>query len=439
VRLAGWGNYPTLDCRTVELPRGPEALVQLAAEASLIARGNGRSYGDAALSRAATILMGRRDRFLAFEPTTGLLTCESGVLLADVLDVFVPRGWFPPVTPGTKFVTIGGMIAADVHGKNHHQAGSFCRHVTELELLRGDGEIVRCSREVEPALFEATCGGMGLTGIILSASFRMLPIETAWIRQEQVRCPDLAATMDAFDASHAWTYSVAWIDTLARGRAAGRSVVFRGEHAKVDELPPARRPTPFGFRRRRAKRFPFFLPQFVLSRLTVSAFNAVLYQVWRSGAGLIDYDRFFYPLDAILEWNRMYGRKGFAQYQCVLPLERSRAGLPLLLDEIARAGWGSFLAVLKLLGEQDTGTLSFPMRGYTLALDFAVRPGLRELFARLDEIVAGHGGRLYLAKDAMMPPALLARTYAGLPAFRAIRAAHGAARFSSALAERLGL
>ena len=437
--LSGWGNFPRVSCRTAE-PRSDADLIPYLRDAPLIARGQGRAYGDAALQPNLTVLTHHQDRFLDFDPETGRLTCEAGARLDAILDVFVPRGWFPPVTPGTKYVTVGGLIAADAHGKNHHVAGGFGRHVERLDLMLADGRVVSCGPDENAELFAATLGGMGLTGIIRNATFRLRPVRTAWVVQEIVRAPDLDAAMAAFEASLHWTYTVAWIDCLAGGARLGRSLLFRGEHAEIADLPPDRQIRPLDLPLRQFKRVPFEFPAWALNRWSVRAFTALYYdRAGRAERAVVDYDAFFYPLDAILDWNRIYGRHGFTQYQCVLPKAASREGLTRLLTAIARFGRGSFLAVLKLMGPQ-TGLLSFPLEGYTLALDFPVSPPTLGMLFELDAIVRDHGGRLYMAKDARMTPAMLRHGYPELDRFQAIRARNGATGiFQSLLAERLGL
>ena len=436
-RLSGWGRFPRLDCRVLS-PDGPDAaLAAIAHEPSLIAFGNGRAYGDAALNPDATLAMRACAGVEAFDPATGRLTCRAGTLLADLIADFVPRGWFSPVTPGTRFVTVGGMIAADVHGKNHHRAGSFGAHVDWLDLALADGRTLRCSASENAEVFAATCGGMGLTGVILRAAFAMIPVETRLIRQETRRAPGLAAVMDLFEATQDWTYSVAWIDCLSRGAALGRSVLSLGTHATVAEASSAPPPP-----RARARRMAFDLPGFALNRWSVRAFNALYYRAGKPGTALVDLEPFFYPLDAILEWNRIYGRSGLFQYQCVLPLAASRAGLTALLGHIAASGAGSFLSVLKRFGNAPgpcPGLLSFPMEGYTLALDFRATETNLRLATELDAIVADHGGRLYLAKDARMNPSML-RFYPGLERFRTVRhAIDPTGKFASAQSRRLEL
>lgn len=439
--LSGWGRHPRIDCRVVEIRDALAARREVLASASLIARGNGRAYGDAAMNPAGTLSMLRSDRMLAFDAASGRLTCEAGTLLSDILDVFVPRGWFPPVLPGTGRVSVGGMIAADIHGKNHHVAGSFGDHVESLDLLLADGSVVTCGPGREEALFRATCGGMGLTGVILSATFRLMLVETAHIRQETLRAPDLETAMALFEDSAGWTYSVAWIDCLSGGARLGRSLLYRGEHARADELPAPLRAAPLTPPpRRRPAGVPFDLPGFTLNRWSLRAFNEIYYRRGRPGEAILDYRPYFHPLDAVSDWNRIYGRNGFLQFQCVLPKPASAEGMGRLLRTIARTGLGSFLAVLKLFGRQGPGLMSFPMEGYTLALDFPATSPALSLLRELDAIVADHGGRQYLAKDARMGAGALRRGYPRLDEFRALRAASDpAGKFSSLLSERLGL
>ena len=442
MKLSGWGRYPSADC-AVQRPRDMQALAKAfaAAEGNLIARGNGRAYGDSALNRANTIDMRGFDRILAFDEASGQVVAEAGVLLADLIDVFLARGWFPAVTPGTKFVSIGGAIASDVHGKNHHKDGSFGAFVDWIDVLGADGQVRRASRSEEAELFAWTVGGMGLTGVILRAAVRLQPVESGWIRQTMHPARDLATAMALFEQGQGATYSVGWIDCLATGKAMGRSLVMLGEHAPLADLGPREHEDRWVTQPKRKKAVPFDLPGFALNSLSVRAFNKLYYAAGRrqAGMGLIDYDSYFYPLDAILEWNRIYGRKGFAQFQCVLPLESSEPGLTALLREIARSGQGSFLAVLKRMGAQRS-RFSFPMEGYTLALDFPMRRSTPALFAELERIAIDHGGRFYLAKDSLLTPERLRQSDPRTAAFTAMRDDSGAAnRFQSLQSERLGL
>jgi FAD/FMN-containing dehydrogenase len=415
-------------------------IAAIAQAPSMIARGNGRSYGDPALNPRQVIGMRRLDRMLAFDAATGALTCEAGVMLSDVIDALLPRGWFPPVTPGTKLVTIGGMIASDVHGKNHHGAGSLCDHLVDLDLVLADGRTVRCSPTENAALFAATCGGMGLTGVITRATLRLLRVETSRIKQRTVPAANLAEAMAVFEASQDSTYSVAWIDGLASGVDIGRSVIFLGEHARIEDLPAADRATPFARSRRAPKPVPIEFPSFAMSRPVVQLFNAAYVQTHGSGSALVDLDPYFYPLDSLLDWNRIYGKRGFVQYQPVLPLAESRDGLQRLLAEIAKAGEASFLAVLKRMGPQSFGMMSFPLAGYTLALDFQATSANLALLDRLDAIVREHGGRVYLAKDARTSPGMIEAGYPRLGEFRDLRRSLGLTeRFASLQSSRLEL
>ncbi len=438
-QLSGWGRYPIAEC-PLHQPDTPAALAAtMAGLPGAIARGNGRSYGDASLNTDAVVGTLRLDKLVDFDPEIGWITCEAGLLLSDMITIMMPRGWFAPVTPGTKFVTIGGMIASDVHGKNHHGAGSFADHVEWIDLALGDGRVLRCSHSENAALFAATCGGMGLTGIILRACVRLLKVETSMVRQRTVRAPSLAHAIARFEETLDWTYSVAWIDCLASGRSLGRSAIILGNHALPDEIPADRRADPLARRPRAVKRVPIDFPAAALSRVPVQIFNQFYYASQREGDAVVDIDPYFYPLDALLEWNRIYGRRGFVQYQCVLPLEESEKGMTKLLEAIAATGQASFLAVLKRFGKGSFGLLSFPMEGYTLALDFPANEGNFALLRQLDVITQSHGGRIYLAKDSRTDT-LAPTGYPQLEAFRAIRREHGLdARFSSLQSQRLGL
>lgn len=438
--LSGWGRYPVADC-AVSAPRDDEDMRALVARGPLIARGAGRAYGDSAFNPAQTADMRHFNRMLAFDPATGQITVEAGVILGDLVTAMRPRGWFVPVTPGTKFVTIGGMIAADVHGKNHHRHGSFGNFVDWIDVMQPDGAVVRASRDAHIDLFHWTIGGMGLTGVILRASFRMIAVESGWIRQTLIPAPDLDAVMEGFAAAQDTTYSVAWIDCLASGTNMGRSLLMLGEHARMADLPPKKAGTPFSTPRKINLSVPFDAPGFALNRVTVRAFNAVYYRkgVFGAGQSLVDWDTFFYPLDAIGHWNRIYGRRGFVQFQSVMPLAASRDGLRKLLQEISASGQGSFLSVIKRFGAQDS-RISFPMEGYTLALDFPMTPRTLPLLERLDRITIDHGGRFYLAKDSRLRPETLRAADPRMAAFHDWRLGNGAAgHFASAQSDRLGL
>ena len=426
----------------VHAPRSLAELQDMVqSEQSVIARGNGRAYGDSAINAAGTIETRHLNRMLDFDPATGQLVTEPGVLLGDIIAAFLPRGWFLRVTPGTKFVTLGGAIAADVHGKNHHKDGSFRTCVDWIDVMDATGTVTRCCRADNPMLFEHTLGGMGLTGIITRAAIRLRPVETAWIEQTTHPASNLQAAMDLFEANLEATYSVAWIDCLAGGTNMGRSLVMLGEHAGLRQLPEGRRRTPFEVPQKTRRRVPVDLPAFALNALTIRAFNTLYYWAGSRGTGeqLVDWDTYFYPLDTILEWNRIYGRKGFAQFQCVLPLDASEAGLCALLKEISRAGTGSFLSVLKRFGAQDSA-FSFPMEGYTLSLDFPINTKTLRLLTELDRVTLDHGGRFYLAKDSRMSAETFAASDPRIEAFRAARkASDWQNSFMSAQSRRLDI
>lgn len=438
MKVTNWGNYPVIEA-AVHSPSSLDELKRIVASSpELIARGMGRCYGDSALNSSIVSTL-RMDHILSFDDVNGTITCEAGVRFSDILEAFVPRGWFLPVTPGTKHVTVGGAIASDVHGKNHHVAGSFSRHLTAISLMTADGTIIRCTPDVESDLFWATCGGMGLTGIIVDATFRLIPIETAYIRQRVIKMRNIDEAFDAFEANMHWTYSVAWIDCLSKGDALGRSALILGEHATKQEVGYRYR-DPLKSERRTPIPVPFFLPDAVLNTYTVKLFNEVRYLTYLQQDSFVEYEPFFYPLDFVSDWNRIYGKRGFTQYQFVIPKEGSREGLRKILTAIAESGEGSFLAVLKLFGKQE-GMLSFPKEGYTLALDFAITPAALALFARLDAMVNEFGGRLYLTKDVRMERAMFDEGYKqGTEAFRRMKHRVDPERkFQSLQSKRIGL
>jgi FAD/FMN-containing dehydrogenase len=375
------------------------------ASGSCLPYGNGRSYGDVCLNPGGLVLdcRGLR-RLMAFDEETGTLRCEAGVLLSEVLDFSVPRGWFLPVTPGTRFVTVGGAIANDVHGKNHHNAGTFGCHVSQLELLRTDGSRLLCSRALNPEWFGGTIGGLGLTGVITWAEFRLKPIKSPFIEQETLRFGNLRGFHGiARESDEAFEYTVAWIDCTARGAALGRGVFLRGNHAQGPGS--GRRSAGVGPPR---LRIPFTPPFSMVNSLSVRLFNALYYRraPSKKKEKRVHFGPFFYPLDSLGDWNRVYGGTGFLQYQCVIPLAVAEPAIAEILERVALAGEGSFLAVLKRFGDLPSpGLLSFPREGFTLALDFPNR-GSRtlELLDRLDEVTVKAGGAVNPSKDARMSP-----------------------------------
>ncbi|MDF4250970.1 FAD-binding oxidoreductase [Streptomyces sp. WMMB303] len=448
--LTGWGGTAPTGARVLR-PRTRQEAVAAVLECGArgsIPRGLGRAYGDAAQNAGGTVLdTTGLDRVLAVDAAEGTVTCEAGVSLHRLMTVLLPLGWFVPVTPGTRYVTVGGAIGADIHGKNHHLSGSFSRHVCSLELLTADGQV----RTVVPGteLFDATAGGMGLTGLVLSATVRLLPVETSLMAVDTERLPDLDSLLATLTASdHRHRYSVAWIDLLARGTAAGRAVLTRGDHAPLAALQQrgrtarAARRDPLAFRPGRLPPAPRTVPGGLLRGSTVSAFNKFWYHKAprRRRGELQRLASFFHPLDGLPHWNRVYGSAGFVQWQCVVAHEHDDA-LRRIVRLISRRSCPSFLAVLKRFGAGDPGWLSFPAEGWTLALDIPTGlPGLADFLDLLDEEVALAGGRLYLAKDARMRPELLAGMYPRLADFRELRARlDPRGVFTSDLARRLAL
>jgi decaprenylphospho-beta-D-ribofuranose 2-oxidase len=441
-QITGWGRYPIIATELLTPTTRKEVVGTMRAAEGVVARGNGRAYGDAAIGTTLTLSMLGFDRMIRFDAETGLLTVEAGVLLADVIAAFLPRGFFPYVVPGTRYVTIGGALASDVHGKNHHKERGFGDYVVGLTLLTGAGDIMRASREENAELFWATIGGMGLTGTILEATIRLRRVETGWIRQTTVLARDLAAAMEALDAGDSSTYSIAWIDCVARGAQLGRSLVFLGEHAARRELQGRSAENPFPSLGDPKLSIPIDFPRLVLNRLSVAAFNELYFRAAARKEGapfLCPAGPYFFPLDGIANWNRIYGRRGFVQHQCVLPPATAAATLVEMLNRIARRGDAPFLAVLKKLGG-SSGVLSFPFEGYTLALDFPFTPGLLEFLDELDRTVVKAGGRLYLAKDARQTRQTFEASYPNADRFRQLRRSlDSAERIRSHLSCRLGL
>jgi len=443
MKFSGWGRFPVHEAEPLWPFTGRDVLALQSGATGLIARGNGRAYGDAAIGTRQTLLTGRLARMMAFDPGSGLLTVEAGTLLTDIIETFLPRGYFPLVVPGTRYVSVGGMLASDVHGKNHHLVGGFGDTVESFTLALPDGRVVRCSRSENADLFHATQGGMGLTGTVLDATFRLVPVETGWITQHTLVAANLGEAIRLLGTDSPLPYSVAWIDCLARGTSLGRSLVYRGEHASLARLADlGRAAQPWPALRRSRLSVPFDAPGVALNRHAVAAFNEIYY---RSGAAqaaaprLVPWHSYFFPLDHVLHWNRLYGRRGFVQHQCVIPSSAAESTLHDILDRIARRGSASFLAVLKKLGP-GSGWLSFPADGYTLALDLKFEPDLLAFLDEIDERVVAAGGRLYLAKDARQSRATFEAGYPAVERFRGLRRALGATgRIESFQSRRLGL
>ena len=448
VRLAGWGRISPSFAELASPATAADAARQLswrhAAGRGVIPRGLGRSYNNAAQCDGGVVIStARLNRILALDAATGVVTCEAGVSLEQLMVAGLPAGWFVPVSPGTRQVTVGGAIAADVHGKNHHVAGSFARHVRSFDLLLPDGEPRTVTEASDPALFWATAGGMGLTGLIAAATIQLKRVATSRVRVDTVRTADIDQTM-AVLAEHdgRFGYTVAWSDSLARGAGLGRSVITSGDFAEPGDLSPADARDPFAFRPAARLGVPPGVPPGLINRYTVALANEAYYRrAPRSRSGEIQaIGPFFHPLDAIRNWNRVYGPGGFRQYQYVVPFGAESA-VRRSFELVSQARAPSFVTVLKRFGAGDPGLLSFPMPGWTLALDFPARtPALAELLGSLDRLVVRPGGRVYLAKDSRVPPEVLAEMYPRLPEFRKLRAElDPAGILASDLSRRLGL
>lgn len=446
--IYGWGRYPrgkALVARP-ETRRDIEAAVKDRDGSPVLAQGMRRSYGDAALLLGCRVIdFSHINRMLAFDEREGWLRCEAGVTIAEIVDTFLPRGWFPPVVPGTKHVTVGGALASDIHGKNHHVAGTWSDHVRRVELMTATGEVVVCDRDTNPDLFWATAGGQGLTGLILAMDVRLSPAgkepnravpgdgELPAIAMESVRVPDLATFLEASAASSSHTFTVGWLDGTSRGKRIGRGVLMRGDWS----------PTPVRARRRRPPKKSlarYLSSNWLINPATVKAFNGLYYYRHRRETKMrtIDADGFFFPLDAVAGWNAFYGRRGFLQYQFVVP---DKDSVRNALETIASAGTSASLGVIKEFGNRANGGLSFPAPGITVALDFPnTGSRLLELLERLDDVVAGAGGRVYLAKDARLGRDQFRRMYPDWARWKSVRDAidpNGV--FQSDLGRRLGL
>lgn len=436
--LTGWGRFPQYQA-SVARPESRAEILQRSQEpvtAGLLAYGLGRSYGDAPLLDGGKVLRTERlDRILAWDDSTGWVRVEAGVTVEDLARTFAPRGWFPPVVPGTWFVTAAGALANDIHGKNHHVDGTWADHVRAVDLLLASGEVVRCGPDEKPEIFWATVGGLGLTGIILALDLKMARIPGPFIEMETVKVRDLDHFLQVSAESASYTHTVSWIDTTRRGKGMGRGHFMRGRWT-------AERPKPGGLGLPRVT-FPLDAPNALLNRATVTLFNEAYFhrQIAAKVKAITPYEPFFFPLDAVSEWNRAYGPRGFMQYQLVVPHDPSARALRRVLEEVTASGMSSFLAVIKEFGPRTHPHLSFPMPGVTLAMDFPnYGAPVMQLFERLDRIVLEAGGRLYLGKDARLSRDTFRAMYPHWEAWRALRDQHDPqGKFRSSLGYRLGL
>lgn len=430
--LMSWGMYPKIKNSVFTFDKEETLKAIISEHNEFIPYGNGRSYGDSALS-SNIINVKPKDYFIDFNEENGLLHIQAGVLLSEILESYVPRGWFLKVTPGTKLITVGGAIASDIHGKNHHVEGCFSECVQEFEIMLADGKVVTCSKDATPELFKATCGGMGLTGVILDAKIYLKKINSQYIDQTTIKTKNLKETFDAFEEYSDKPYSVAWIDCLAKGNEIGKCLLMVGDFRDDGKL---------DYKKKSQLSIPFNFPSFALNNWSVRAFNWLYYGKAKDGVSKqrVDIDTFFYPLDAIGHWNRIYGKNGFTQYQFILPKETSYEGLEEILTAISKSGKGSFLAVLKLYGKANDNWLSFPIEGYSLALDFKIEKGLFELLDKLDEIVVKYEGRIYLTKDVRVSKETFEKGYPHIETFRQYRKENKMdTKFQSLQSKRVGI
>lgn len=405
-----WGNYPKVESNFNDFEQHRKSSLF---KQNTIPFGNGRSYGDSCISENI-IRFKNYNHFISFDKKNGLLTLQSGVLLSEIIEVVIPNGWFLKVNPGTKLITVGGAIASDIHGKNHHVEGCFSECVNWFSLLLPSGEIFKCSREENQEMFYSTCGGMGLTGYIIDVEIQLKSINSIYINQKTTKTKNLTETFEVFETIKNEPYSVAWIDCLSKGDKIGRSLIMSGDFdddGNLNYCPKKRLNIPFNF------------PSFSLNTLTVKIFNFLYYnRVFKKiSFQKVNFDSFFFPLDSIRNWNRIYGKNGFTQYQFILPKEESYEGLKSILNEISKSGKGSFLAVLKLYGKENKNYLSFPLEGYSLALDFKIDKEVFNLLDKLDQIVLNHKGRIYLSKDVRVSKETFEKGYPQIKKFREVR------------------
>ncbi|MEP7277409.1 MAG: FAD-binding oxidoreductase, partial [Bacteroidota bacterium] len=439
-QLAGWGNYPVAESYAV-VPRNESDCIAALGAGELVARGLGRSYADQAINDNKYVAVCTRlNYFIAWEENQGILECQAGVSLEEIISTFGPKGWLPMICPGTKFVTIGGAIANDIHGKAHHIDGSFVNCVISFTILVADGRVLTASRTENEDLFWANFGGLGLLGVILTATIKLRKIETTYFKQRSVVIRDLDHMLEALNQyDHKYNYSVAWIDALAKGRRLGSGVLTLGNAATLAELPLDLRKDPLKLHSGCKITLPFFLPSFALNGLTVRLLNRVIAFVQNSSKEFVHYEKFFFPLDAINNWNKGYGKRGFVQYQFVIPEENGRKHLQEILEMIAASGCTPFLNVFKRMGDGQ-GILSFPFKGYTLAIDFPVTKKLLAFSPVLDAKVLAAGGRLYLGKDALLHESMFKEMYPQYKQWLSIKKKYDPnGKFSSNISRRLGL
>lgn len=409
-KLTNWSNYPIVS-RHIFTPKDKNDLISHFSSFDVcIARGNGRSYGDCSYSKNV-IQTNQMNRIISFDAVKGVIRCESGVILDDILQLIVPKGYFLPVTPGTKLISIGGAVASDIHGKNHHIDGNFSNYVETIELLNKDGELVQLKKTDE--LFLQTIGGMGLTGIILEVEFRLKKIETSFLKVKHIKSNNLNEIIDLMIQNKDFTYSVAWIDCLAKGNKLGRSVLMLGEHASWNELSQKQQQFPLQVHQKAKFKLPIYFPKWFLSKLFIKTFNQTYYFISsRKKETIVHYDPYFYPLDSVADWNKVYGKNGFIEYQFVIPLNNAQAGIGEILSIISHYGLASFLCVIKLFGNNTPNRyLNFPFEGITLGMDLKMNNQIWQILDQLDTIVSKFGGRVYLTKDSRLKAEMFKKQY----------------------------
>ena len=428
--VSGWGRYPKINANVFN-PSSVEECKELISKYKIIPRGMGRSYGDSA-NYKNIIQTTYFDHYIDFDFVNGYLTCEAGTKIIDILDIIVKKGWFLPVTPGSSQITIGGAIASDVHGKNHHLSGTFSKYVKEISLLTGLGDILEISENKNKLIFHATCGGMGLTGLILKAKIKLLKIKSNYIIQKTIKTTCLEEVCEKFEEYSNHEYSVAWLDCLSKGKFLGKSVLMLGKHAD-DQFNEKSKKISLNI--------PVNAPSQILNKFTIKSFNKIYYAMAKHNEiKHVDLQSYFYPLDSIQNWNRLYGQNGFVQYQFVIPKSNGIKNLKKILLDISENTNGSFLAVLKKFGNINRNLLTFPTLGYTLSLDFKISKNIFIFLKNLDENIADYGGRIYLSKDALMNEDIFKKTYPRWIEFEELRHKIGASgKFSSTQSERLGL
>ncbi|HRS01588.1 MAG TPA: FAD-binding oxidoreductase [Bacteroidota bacterium] len=436
--ISGWGNYPKVDADVYTIEKIQDLISYIQNNNDFITQGNARSYGDSALNKNIISTL-KLNRFLDFDTENGIITAQAGVLFSDILKIAVPKGWFLPVTPGTKYVTLGGAMASDVHGKNHHKHGTLGQYIESFDILLADGEIRHCSKVENTELYHSAIAGMGLLGIILSASLKLIKIETPYIKQKVIKTRSLEELYELFEINRNYTYSVSWIDITGGAKSKVNGLLMLGEHALSSEVKSNKqKPDVIAGN---LLNIPIYFPNFVLNHSTIKIFNALYYgkELHHEKNAITYFDSYFYPLDIVNNWNKVYGNRGFLQYQFVVPLASGLQSIKKILNKIDEYGQASFLTVLKTFGKRNDFVLSFPDEGYTLAMDFPFTRRLPEMFNELDKIVLDYGGRFYLTKDAHLSPETFHHSNPEIDKFLEIKAKYDPNnKFQSLQSKRLG-